>query len=215
MTSSTAGGSAPPDILATLFKNSRNNALLAWLLVAVLVAVFIESVLDFDRLWILFVAVTAAIVLLPPIAHRNWRVMLPWELLTLALLPILVRALAGGDIGVFGYYLSVAGLALIVTVELHMFTELRLNHWFAVFFVVLTTLASVAAWSVIRWNSDRLLGTEFLIEPGVSQDAANAALMIEFLWVTLAGLVAGVVFAAYFRRRGRALRRRLRRVVRR
>ena len=215
MTTSNAGDSDPPDILATLFKNGRNNALLAWLLVAVLAAVFVESVLDFDRLWILFVAVTAAIVLIPPIAYRDWRVMLPWELLTLALLPILVRALAGGELGLFAYYLSVAGLALIVTVEFHMFTDLRLNHWFAVFFVVLTTMASVAAWAVIRWNSDRLLGTEFLLQPGVSQDAANAALMIEFLWVTLAGLVAGILFDAYFRGRGRVLRRRLRRVVRR
>ena len=215
MTSSTAGGSAPPDILATLFKNSRNNALLAWLLVAVLVAVFIESVLDFDRLWILFVAVTAAIVLLPAIAHRNWRVMLPWELLTLALLPILVRALAGGDIGVFGYYLSVAGLALIVTVELHTFTSVRMTHWFAVVFVTMTTMASVAAWAVVRWNADRYLGTEFLTQPGMTGTEANAALMVEFVWVTLAGLAAGVLFDAYFKRRGRRLGARLRRVIRR
>jgi len=205
----------PPDQLAKLFKNGRTNAIISWLLVGVLGLVFVESLFDFDRLWMLFVAVTTVIVLVPPLAHREWRMMLPWELLTLALLPILVRALAGGEIGIFGYYLSVAALALLVTVELHMFTELRLTSWFAVLFVVLTTLASVAAWSVVRWNMDRQLGTEFLIQPGVDQDAANAALMVEFIWVTLAGLVAGVLFDAYFRGRGRQLRRRLGRVVRR
>jgi len=205
----------PPDQLAKLFKNGRTNAIISWLLVGVLGLVFVESLFDFDRLWMLFVAVTTVIVLVPPVAHREWRMMLPWELLTLALLPILVRALAGGEIGIFGYYLSVAALALLVTVELHMFTELRLTSWFAVLFVVLTTLASVAAWSVVRWNFDQRLGTEFLIQPGVSQDAANAALMVEFIWVTLAGLVAGVLFDAYFRGRGRQLRRRLGRVVRR
>jgi len=205
----------PPDTLARLFKSGRLNAIISWLLVGVLGLVFIESLVDFDRLWMLFVAATTVIVLIPPVAHREWRMMLPWELLTLALLPILVRALAGGEIGIFGYYLSVAALALIVTVELHMFTELRLTDWFAVLFVVMATLASVAAWSVVRWNFDQRLGTEFLIQPGVSQDAANAALMVEFIWVTLAGLVAGVLFDAYFRGRGRQLRRRLRRVVRR
>ena len=205
----------PPDQLAKLFKSGRTNAIISWLLVGVLGVVFVESLFDFDRLWMLFVAATTVIVLVPPVAHREWRMMLPWELLTLALLPILVRALAGGEIGLFGYYLSVAGLALIVTVELHMFTEVRLTHWFAVLFVVLTTLASVAAWSVVRWNFDQRLGTEFLIGPGVSQDAANAALMVEFIWVTVAGLVAGVLFDAYFRGRGRQLRQQVRRRMRR
>lgn len=205
----------PPDVLARLFKSGRNNAIISWLLVGVLALVFVESLLDFDRLWMVFVAVTAVIVLIPPAAHRDWRMMLPWELLVVALLPILVRALVGGEVGIFGYYLSVAGLALLVTVELHMFTQLRLTHWFAVLFVVLTTLASAAAWGIIRWNMDRLLGTEFLIGPGISQDTANATLMIEFIWVTLAGLVAGFLFDAYFRGRGRRLRRRLRQVVRR
>jgi len=148
-------------------------------------------------------------------AYRDWRMMLPWELLSLALLPIWVRALFGGELGTFGYYLSVAGLALIVTVELHMFTSVRLTHWFAVLLVVLTTLASVAAWSVVRWNLDQQFGTRFLRESGMTQEAANAALMGEFIWVTLAGLVAGVLFDAYFRGRGRQLRRRLGQVVRR
>jgi len=155
------------------------------------------------------------IVLIPPVAYREWRMMLPWELLTLALLPIWVRALFGGELGTFGYYLSVAGLALIVTVELHMFTSVRFTHWFAVLLVVLTTLASVAAWSVVRWTLDQQLGTQFLIGPETTQEAANAALMGEFLWITQAGLFAGVLFDAYFRGRGRQLRRRLGAVVRR
>lgn len=205
--------SEPPDVLARLFRSGRTNAVISWLLVGVLTVVFVESVVDIDRLWILFVTVTAAIVLIPPVSHRDWRMMLPWELLVVALLPILVRGLFGGELGTFGYYLSVAGLALLVGVELHMFTDLQLTHWFAVLLVVLMTLASAAAWSVVRWNIDQQFGTEFLLQSGVSQDAANAALMNEFMGVMLAGLVAGLLFDSYFRRRGRRLRRRLRRVV--
>ena len=205
----------PDDLLAKLFRSGRGNAVLAWLLVGVLGVVLVESVLDFDRLWILFVAITGAIVAVPPIAYRDWRVMLPWEVLVLALLPILTRGLLGGELGTFAYYLSIAGVALVITVELHMFTRVRMTQWFAVVLVVMTTLASAAAWAVVRWNADRLLGTEFLSSPGVTGDEANAALMVEFVWVTLAGIAAGLVFDAYFKRRGRRLAGRIGRVIRR
>ncbi|MGQ4555451.1 hypothetical protein [Halobellus sp. GM3] len=197
----------PEDILKRLFRNGRNNAILGWLQVSVLLVVFLESVLDTDFQWVVFVAAVGVVVLIPPAAHREWRVMLPWELLVLALLPILVRALVGGTVGTFAMYLSVAGLALIVTVELHTFTKLRVTHWFAVTFVVLATMASVAAWTIVRWYFDHLLGTDYL--------TTNEALMVEWLWVTAAGLAAGLLFDAYFRRRGRQLRRIVRRVIRR
>ena len=195
------------EVLERLFRSGRANALLAWLLVGVLGLVFVESVLDFDLQWFVFVVVVAGIVLLPPAAYRDWRVMLPWELLVVALLPILVRGLFGGTVGTFASYLAVAGLALIVTVELHMFTSLDVTHWFAVTFVVLTTLAAVAAWTILRWNLDRAFGTTYL--------STNEALMTEWLSVALAGLVAGLLFDAYFRRRDQQLRRTIRKVVRR
>jgi hypothetical protein len=203
------------DALERLFRNGRTNALISWALVSVLVLVLAESVLDFDLLWMAFVATTGVVVLIPPASRRDWRVMLPWELLVLALLPILTRGLFGGDLGTFAYYLAIAGLALIITVELHLFTSLEITHWFAVVFVALTTMASGAAWAIVRWNMDVWLNTSFLRKPGMSQDAANAALMTEFIWVSLAGLVAGLLFDAYFRRRDRQLRRALKRVVRR
>ena len=205
----------PEDLLAKLFRSGRVNAIVSWILVGVLALVFLESLIEFDWLWILFVAVTAVIVLVPPVAYRDWQMMLPWEILLLALMPILIRALFGGELGTFAYYLSVAGLALIVTAELHTFTTVRMTHWFAIVFVTMTTMAAAAAWAVIRWNADRLLGTEFLTEPGMSAAEANAALMVEFIWVTAAGLVAGILFDAYFKRRGRKLGRQLTEALRR
>lgn len=199
----------PEDLLSELFQSGRLNALVSWALVGVLGLVFVESLVDFDRLWILFVATTGVIVLVPPVAYRDWRTMLPWEVLVFSLLPILVRGVFGGELGTFAYYLSVAGLALVVTVELHTFTSVRMTHWFAVVFVTMTTMASVAAWAVVRWSADGLLGTQFLTEPGVTQAQANAALMTEFVRVAVAGLVAGVLFDAYFKRRGRAIGRRV------
>jgi len=200
------------DTFERLFRSGRVNALIAWVVVGVLALVFADSVADLDWQWAVFVGVTGGVALLPPIAYRDWRVMLPWELLVLAALPILVRAVLRGNLGVFATYLSLAGLALLVTVELHMFTSLQVTHWFAVVFVVLATLASGAAWAVVRWNADVYLGTTYLRRPGLSQQAANEALMIEFLWITVAGFAAGILFEAYFKRRDRRLRRSLRRV---
>lgn len=191
--------------LKRLFRDSRTNAVLAWILVGILATVFVESVLDVDYQWILFVAVVGAVVVLPPAAYREWRVMLPWELLVVALFPILVRGIVSGTVGTFATYLSLAALALLVIVELHMFTTLRVTHWFAVSLVVLTTLAAVGAWTIFRWNADRLLGTSYLVD--------NDALMLEWLYVTLAGLAAGVLFDGYFRRRDRRLWRAIRRTV--
>ncbi|MGQ3413276.1 hypothetical protein ACT4ML_13550 [Natrinema sp. LN54] len=198
---------AAADVFERLFRSGRTNALLAWLVVGVLATVFVESALDFDRQWLVFVAGVGTVVLIPPVAYGEWRVMLPWELLVIATLPILVRGLFGGSVGTFAAYLAVAGLALLITVELHMFTSLQVTHWFAIAFVVLTTLASVAAWTMVRWNLDRAFGTSYL--------STNEALMAEWLSVTVAGLAAGMLFDAYFRRRDRQLRRALRRVVRR
>lgn len=193
------------DVLARLFRSSRANAVLGWILTGVLVVVFIESVLEADYQWIAFVGAAGAVVLVPPLAHRDWRVMLPWELLVIALFPILVRGVIRGTVGTFATYLALAGLALLVTVELHMFSSLRVTDWFAVGLVVLTTMAATAVWTIFRWNADRLLGTSYLVD--------NETLMLEWLTVTLAGVAAGILFDAYFRRRDRQLWRAIRRRV--
>ena len=213
---STGPGSDPPADLAAeavdegwalqLFRNGRANAAVAWAMVAVLAGVFVESLLVFDLLSMALTGAIAALVVAPSVAARTPRAMLPWELLGLALLPILVRVLLGGDLGVFATYLAIAALALVITVELHMFTTLRVTRWFAVVLVVMTTMATAAVWTVLRWNADRLYGTAYL--------TTNEALMIEWIYVTLAGLVGGALFAVYFRRRWLRLRHTFRRVVR-
>lgn len=193
------------DVIDHLFRNSRNNALIAWASVAVLASVLIESVLDGDIQWIVFVAFVGVIILIPPIAFREWRMMLPWELLVLAQFPILVRGLLGGTVGTVATYVAISGIALLIIVELHMFTTLDVTPWFAVTLVTMTTLASVAAWSIFRWNADRFLGTSYLVD--------NRTLMVEWIYVTLAGIVAGLIFEIYFSRRDRILWKKLRRLV--
>lgn len=185
-------------LLDDLFRDGRTNALVAWGMLAVLGAVLVESVVDLDVEWILLVATTGALAVLPAVAYRDWRVMVPWEVLALALLPILVRGLVGGEVGTFATYLALAAAALVVVVELHAFTSLEVTHWFAVVLVAFATMAAGAVNAVVRWLLDRYLETAYL--------SSLDALMEHMLWITAAGVVGGLTFDLYFRWRDRRLR---------
>jgi hypothetical protein len=128
--------------------------------------------------------------------------MLPWEVLLLAGLPILGRAVATFRVSSqVATYLSVAALALIVVVELNTFTSVRMTPTFAVAFVAITTMAAAGVWAVVRWSADILFGTAFLFEPGLTEAEIERAVMLEFVASTVAGLLAGIVFEFYVRRR--------------
>jgi hypothetical protein len=134
--------------------------------------------------------------------------MLPWEVLALAALPVLGRSLATvrvtSDVAT---YLSVAALALIVAVELHTFTDVSMSPSFAVVFVAIATTATAGVWAVVRWAADLALGTTLLLDPTLTEAAVERGLMLEFVASTVAGVLAGVVFEFYVRRRARARRR--------
>jgi len=196
------------DIISQLFEDGRFNAVLSWVVVLLFFLVLVESLVDRDWPWVAFMGGVITIVLVPPANQRSPYVMLPWELLLLASFPAIVRALEISALAnTFATYLSIAALALIITVELHVLSRVQVSHWFAVTFTVLTTLAAAGAWAIVRWNLDHFLGTTLL--------TTNEDLMIEFLWVFLAGIAAGILFDLYFRRRARRLRQSLRWVIRR
>lgn len=197
---------APSAELDTLLNDARLNAVLSWAFVGFLGLVFVESLLDADWAWVVVTGHVVGLALIPAVAYRDIRVMLPWEVLVLVALPLLGRGLfQGGLIADIAAYLSVAAVALVVAVELDVFTRVRMTTWFAVFFVGIVTMAAAGAWAVVQWLSDIYLGTTlvFPAPPPVSEaveEAAHQALMWDFVAATIAGLLAGVVFAIYFRR---------------
>jgi hypothetical protein len=179
--------------LDRVVEDERVNAAVGWALVAFLGLVIVESVLDGDLLWAGFAGFVAAVALVPAASHRDWTVMLPWEVLLLAALPIVGRALARwGPSSRVAMYLSVAALALIIAVELHVFTTVEMTYWFAVLFVVVATIAAAGAWAIVQWLSDEYLGTALL--------HSEHRLMWDFVAATVVGGMAGVVFEWYFRR---------------
>jgi hypothetical protein len=185
-----------------LLADRRTNAVLGWVLLVFLSLVAIESVVDGDLAWAVFVSVVLVLCLVPPLAFRDAETMLPWEVIALAALPTFGRAIATFELtSDFNMYLSVAALALIVAVEIDVFTAVELTVGFAIVFVTIATLATAGAWAVFRWSMDVLVGTEFLIEPGVDELVVHDELMLEFIYSAVSGLTAGIVFELYFRRR--------------
>ncbi|WEL17918.1 putative membrane protein [Halorhabdus sp. SVX81] len=190
-----------PSDLASLLRQSRINAALGWGLVGIIALTALGNLVLGNFLWAGFAAVVGGLAVLPPVARRDPLVMIPWEVFVLAALPLL-----GYTVGVnvafreVATYLSVAALALIVAVELQLFTNVEMNYQFALLFVVVSTLAFAGLWAVSRWLSDFYLGTTLLLDPMLSDDAIEEQLMWEFVASAVAGLLAGIVFELYVRR---------------
>ncbi len=170
----------------------HRNALIAWFLVAAMGVAVVASVLRGDYLWAGFGIASLLLALLPVAVFRRPTAMVPWESLL---------AVAIGVFSVpFGLVLprsaatfsAVAGLALVLAVEFDAFTELELSPFFAVLFVVVTTMASAGLWAVAQWVADRTLATQNL--PSLS------GVMWSLFVATCVGVVGGLVFALYFRR---------------
>ncbi|AHG04320.1 hypothetical protein HALDL1_12480 [Halobacterium sp. DL1] len=194
------------DRLSPLIKDQRTNAVVAWLLVLFVALVGVESAPE-DLVWVTFSAAVVVVVLVPPVAFRNAAAMLPWEVLLLVALPVFGRAFtAPGLSSDVATYLAVAGLALVIAVELDVFTPVGMTNWFAVLFVVIGTMAAAGLWAVVQWTSDVLLGTSFILpaEPPLTEaqeSVALNALMWDFVAATAVGVLAGAIFVVYFRRR--------------
>ncbi|MFB6253014.1 MAG: hypothetical protein ABEI06_00220 [Halobacteriaceae archaeon] len=194
--------------LSRLIEDRRRNTILNWVLIAFIFIVVIENIISGDILWAVFTGVVLLLALIPPVSHRDVGALLPWEVLLIASLPIFGRSFAEVVFtSEIMTYLSVAALALMVSVELDVFTPVKMTHWFAVLFVIMSTMATAGVWAVVRWLSDIYLSTTFLIEPTMTQaelHAVEAQVMWEFIYSTIAGIVGGVIFEAYFRRRIRS-----------
>lgn len=184
-----------------LLRDARLNAVLAWVITGVVALVAVEGFLTGDVLWGAFAVAVLFLIVIPPLAFFSVRTMLPWEVLLLATLPLIGRAVATFDVSSrIATYLSVAALALIVAVELHTFTPVRMTPTFAVAFVAITTMAAAGIWAAARWSADIWLGTDFLDVLGADEAAIERAVMLEFVASFIAGIGAGLVFEFYVRR---------------
>ncbi len=176
--------------LEQLVHGRQTNAAIGWVLLSVVAVSAVESVLIATVLWRLLALLVVAVAAIPALYTRDWTVMVPWPLLSVAAVAVLARAIGLGP--EIAGYLIVATLALIVVVELDVFTSIELSRRFAVAFAVMMTMACQALWTVAQFYSDRWFGTQFL--------RSQTELQRDIVIVTLVGLVLGVLFEWYFTR---------------
>jgi len=186
--------------LEKLLYDSRRNAILGWALIVLLAGTTVGIGISTGLLWSVFALGVLILALLPPLAYRSSYVMLPWEVLLMAALPIVGLAIGSPRLsGQFTVYFAMAAVALVIGVELQSFTSIRFPPWFAVVLVVVATLASAALWGLLQWGFDVYTGTEYIMSQGIDAQQANDELMYEWLYSAAAGLFAGMTFALYFR----------------
>lgn len=179
--------------LNRLFRDRRINAALGWAFVVVIAGVVVAELARGDPVTALFGIGVAAAVLVVPLGYRSATVMLPWEVVALASLPTVGKAISTwAPAGTVATYLAVAAVALMIAVELHAFTPVSMTYGFAALFVLVTTLAAAGIWAVARW----LIG----IQLGIVLVESEHALMVEFVHATVAGVLAAAFFRPYFRR---------------
>lgn len=191
------------------------NAALAWLLTGLLGVAAAVNALGGDLVGAAFPLALLVLAVVPAVALRNPRAMLPWEVFAVAAVPVIVRTLVAGQrvgpvtlTGRVTTYFAVAAVALMLAVELDVLTPVRMNRPFAVLFVAVTTTAAAGLWALLQWSSDVYLGTALLLD-GRPERVVEQALMWDFVAATVAGVGAGALFDYYFRRRDRAARRSL------
>lgn len=198
--------------LGRVLETERSNAAFGWALVAVVVGAGLASLVGGDVAWTAFCAGVAALAVVPPVVYRNPRVMLPWEVLVVASLPVLGRVFATWWLTTdLSTYLSVAALALVFGVELDVFTRVRMTDGVAAILVVLTTMAVAGLWAIVEWLSDVYLGTTLLYTARPVTPAVDAASLYLLMWdliaATACGVVGAALFVLYFRRRAAAAER--------
>lgn len=182
------------DLLVTPFDivPSREglNAILGWLLMAVMGLAVVQYSLAGEWLWGSFTLGCLLVSLIPPWNMRNWKAMAPGPLLLI----VTVGVLAGGNqiYSETAGYVAVGSLGVLIAIELDIFTSVEMTRRFALGFAVLSTLAVQGLWTIGQYYSDLWLETSFL--------TSQRELQIDIVIVTVVGLTTGLLSEWYFTR---------------
>lgn len=174
-------------------KDTRVNAAIAWALAVVFVAIAVVSFLNILFVETVMATIAAFVAISPAVVYRSWIRTVPWPLLLVASLPLFVATAQPVFFDDLVTGISVATLAMLVVVALELTSTVRMTPQFAIFFTVIVTLATAGFLAVGSAASAAYLGTTFI--------KTNTELMIIFTATLIAGVIAGVLFWLYFRRR--------------
>lgn len=189
----------PIDKLSKLLKNTTLNAFAGWSMVLMLSLLCIGNFIYGRFMWTILIAFVICIIIAPAIIMRKPSIMPSWYFIVLAIIPIIGSSTAYYFFSTsIPFYLSVSTIALLLAAEISWFTSVKMNYKFAILLVVIVTLAISGLWHLVQWLLDMNFGTGYLLD-GRTPDAINDAVMYEFIYATITGVVAGAFFGWYFR----------------
>lgn len=189
------------------------EAELSWIASLILFFATVYATVNFDVLWVVFGIAAISLYILPIISTRDPFRALPWEMTLLLASPILLHISQGSealneritwwsDLTSIAFAFSLTTLGFLLTVELQMYTDVRMNRPFAVFFVVMFTMSATGFWFVGEYLGDLVYGTNHL---GTNTDA-----MKSMTWSLIGGLIMGFVYDLYLQAMSDKRRRTLR-----
>ncbi len=178
------------------------EAQLSWVGSLVLLFETFYALAQSDFLWFVFGMSALVLYALPIASTRDAYRAVPWELALMITAPMLLHLLENSQIlserlswwtsldsTFFGFALATIGFLL--TIEVQMYTEVRMNRPFAVFFVLMFTLATAGFWQVGIFIGDLAYGTDYQV--------SNRDAMMVIIWNMVGGIVMGFVYDLYLR----------------
>lgn len=177
--------------MALLIEDRRANAAVVWTLVALLALFVGYSLFVGELLWGGFGVLAAAIIGAPAAVAGDPKYLPDWTVVLFVVAPFGVGALF--ETGSAPVYVVLAGLALLMAVEIDAFSTAAFVPWFAVAFVVLTSMSLAAIWGIAQYFADLYLGTDYIL--------GKADLMWDLVAATAISVGAGVLFELVFRER--------------
>jgi len=175
---------------------------LSWIASLVLFFATVYAVLKVDLMWVVFGISAISLYALPIVSTRDLFRALPWEMTLLLSAPLLLHISEGSrtlsenaawwdDFTSIAFAFSLATIGFLLTVELQMYTSVKMNRAFAVFFVVMFTLGASGFWLVGEYVDDEFFGTNYLI--------SNYDAMMTLIWNLVGGVIMGFVYYLYLK----------------
>jgi hypothetical protein len=185
------------------------EAELSWVMSLVLLFSTIYVTLRLDFLWIAFGIMSLSLYVLPIVTKRDVFKALPWEMTALVCAPILLHISEGSralgqnvawwdDLTALAFSFSTSTIGFLLTIELQMYTTVRMNDAFASFFVVMFTMAVSGFWSVGEYIGGLVTGNPLI--------DTNGQAMGVLIYTAAVGILMGFFYGAYLRVMGRERR---------
>jgi len=174
----------------------------SWICSLLLLLLTVYSVVRLDVLWSVLGLTGLSLYVLPIVSMRDPFKAVPWEMTVILAAPMILHYSGGSnpltenlawwdDFSSLALAFSLATIGFLMTVELQMYTNVKMNRAFAVFFVIVFTLAAAGFWEVGLYFGDLIYGTDHL--------GTNADVMTSLTLVLVGGTLMGLFYTVYLK----------------